>query len=274
MRAKYYTSILSSLLFLNVSAQEASIVQSDDSLSKAYQREASFLEAQKKTLAKQESQAMTHLIKTKVLLETQIKNLEQQVAKSTLSNDQKFEDLQILEKLKKQEVSKANAMFSIAKKANAILKNEFEANESPSMIELSDLAKKVLQLTDESSRWNLAKGTFLTMEGELSEGQILKLGSSGTYGFNDGQWYLLGPSGTGQLKVLEKSIKSVNIEEGINALTSKKLLPLYLYESLTEKVSLRKASGPIEFLASILPLLFLGAIFLVIGSLFFKLARI
>lgn len=255
-------------------------------LEKTFQREYAFLLAQKEALQGQiRDQQKSHQAEMKKLL-AEVKGLEGEVARRGVSNDVLFEDMQKLEKERRERAAREGSLLSTWKKAQKNLDEveallRFEAPEkrepvAPDNLNLAafaDLRRRSVEVLRASTQVSEQKGVYLSAEGRLIEGQLVRLGRVGAYGLNQGESHLLGPDGKGRLSVVEPDPQKASLHWLDSTQASGRLLPVFLFESLTEKAVLKKPATWADRLADSIPILLLAALFAMVGGLFFVLAR-
>lgn len=257
-----------------------------DALLSAYQREYAFLVAQKSALQRQQTQMEARAKKNEKDLERSIRSLESDLVKTQSANERSIELVQQLEKRKREEQGRATVLSSLWKRAYrnnkevehslALSSEKLEIDAAPpedvSLKDIALLGGKAMNLLSRSNDVEEVQGTYLNEKKKLVESKILRVGRVAAFAFNDQKVSLLGPDGAGHLQEMENDssgrVKKFLQQEEVS------IVPLFLFQSLQEKATLKKPAGFWDGFADLLPALFLGMLFLMVGWLFFQLSRV
>jgi len=270
--------IVLAFLFTAFQGHAQSTASVEDDLLKAYQREYAFLAAQNESLKAQARKVADQQRKKLQEAQTAIRQLEARVVASQSESDQLFEEVQLLERRRKDEIARESTIQNLWKRMKkSIAENrlalEFSSDavveepphDSVKIADLVTLSQEALAVLRQSGSPAQITNAYLNENDELVEGKVLRVGRVAAFSLNDDGYGLLGPGRDGHLKRIEK-IQTPSVDAS--------LVPLYAFESLKEKVKLKKPAGWVEKLADISPILFLGILFMMVGWLFAKLARI
>jgi biopolymer transport protein ExbB len=244
----------------------------ESDLNKAFQREYVYLVSQKEALGRQRTQMERSFAERTGKSKAAAESLQRQVARMAAANDERHEELVTLERQKKELQKRGTSLESTFKKATQTLGDfrrelKFDSSKdktpvaAPENIALTDLApvfEEAFTVLKKSSQSETFQGHYLDSKGDLKEGSVTRLGRVAAFVKNQDGEYILGPSGTGSLKVLEaKSAGSV-----------------FLFDNLSEAARIQRPPTIVEHLANLGPILFLGLMLLMVAGLFLVLVRI
>lgn len=264
-----------------------SIYASEVDFQAAFQKEYAFLIAQKDSLLRQKSEVDRQTKKDLGELETILRSKEREFAQIQSSNEQLFESVQIADRKKKEESNLQGNLAILWKKAQSeVLETEESlsfsipqqtatvfAPESLKIADIVTLGEKALSLIEQSSKVEELNGIWKAEDRSIKEGKILRFGRVGALGFVGSDVVVLGPDGEGFLKVVETAALKDSFLASLQS-GAETIVPLYLFQNLREKVSIKKSGGATEAMADLAPALFLALLFGMVGFLFFQLARI
>jgi hypothetical protein len=257
----------------------------DTELLSAYQKEFSLLLAQKEAVTQQENQLKANAQKQKGELEAKLKRLEQEFATRQAQNERLFETIQTLEKRKREEQGRVNALISLWKRADREAKETDHAlqlraekleidslpPENLSVVDVAEIGKRAVSALRLASQIDEIPATFFTRDQRYVDSPVIRFGRVGAAAHRDQKFSLLGPNGDGKLTEMEPSGDSV---AAFLKDSSHTLVSLYLFQSLQEKAVVKKPGGALERIADFTPALFLAVLFAMVGWLFFQLARL
>jgi biopolymer transport protein ExbB len=256
------------LVFFSVAAH------AEDELMKAYQREYAFLLAQRDALTREQTQGAQQQKERIQRQENEVRILEKQLALQTAENDNLFTEIQEFEKKKKDQQARDNSLLSTYKKAAKFL-NDMEMElqlsageridpvipQNVSVLDFRDIQMKGLNYLQKATSIENIRASYKTAQGELVEGPVLRFGRTAAHAVDGQSLKVLGPDGDGQFKELEQTSVSAA------------MLPFYLFESIFDKAIIKKQSSIWDRLADFMPLVILGFVMLLVGSLFVMFAR-
>lgn len=267
----------------------ASLALANESeIQQAFQKEYAFLVAQKESLVKQKRQLEESTSRSQAELEAKLRIGERELAAAQSENERLFEEVQTLERKKREEQGRESALLSLWKRADRNVKEaahalsfrpeklEIEAS-APEKLVLPDIArlgKEAVTLLQRSASTEEFVGTYLTEDNRLREGTIVRLGRVAAVAIGDSGVKMLGPDGEGRLKVLDLEPGSAVLEFLKGASQPSLLVPVYLFQNLQDRASIRRPGGFTESIADAFPVIFLAALFAMVGWLFYQLARI
>jgi hypothetical protein len=266
-----------SLASAQSSEENAPTPSTEESLQKSFQREYVYMTSQKQALLKQKQQVEKNYQDRIANAKSRTQFLQKDLVQKSSLNDEQHEILLSLEKRKKDLQKKDSSLESTYKKAqisvsdfSSGLRFEPAAKKTdvvvPADLKFEDFEKvveKAVEVLEASTKVESFPGSFLDLEGELTEGTVTRVGRAAAIGSVKDNHYVLGPNGEGQLKALEAT----------SAPTSSSL-NLYVFESLHKAAKIQRQGGFIEKLADISPLLFLGLILLLVAGLFGALIKV
>lgn len=246
--------------------------QAQEDIDKAFQREYVYLNSQKEALLRQKRQMDSGFNERTVRLKKEVERMQRELARLTVDNDGQHEQLLNLEKQKRELMRRGSSLESTLKKAAQTLAEtekalRFELGKEkvepslPEKLNLSaldpafDRAQSLLQA---SAREDSFDGNFVDENGRLAQGTITRLGRVAAFVDKQDGRFLLGPSGTGGLKVLEKA-------DGAHA---------FFFDNLSEAARLTKPATWLEALANFGPLFFLSLMLVLVAGLFLVLVKI
>lgn len=273
-------SILLSL-FLSISPAFA-----NEELQQAYQKEYAFLVAQRESIQRQTQQMEETSAKNLRLMEAKLKEGERELAISQSTNEKNFEEIQTLERRRREELGRDAVLASLWKRADRQVKEATHSlNFSPEKLEIDSLppenlslqdlgmlGKEALEVLKKSSMVEEFRGTYMNSNKKLVEGTIVRFGRVAAVALREGNATTLGPDGDGRLQEME-SKDSAAVMAFLKS-EAAGMVPLYLFQSMRERASIRKPGGPMEAVADLAPALFLALLFGMVGWLFFQLAKV
>jgi predicted RNase H-like nuclease (RuvC/YqgF family) len=282
---KRFTLVLASLCLFytqtvcaDASSTETPITNTSGDLTQAFQKEYVYLASQKQALLKVQKQTTTEIKTQTQQLKKEANNLQNELVAVSSKNDEKHEYLMSLEKRKKELEKKGSSLENSYKKAHAlihemnaglkfeIIKDKESAVQVPEDLKISSFEEafnKTNQLITASSRVQSYNGTFLDEQDKLTEGSITRFGRSAAIGSVGDKHFVLAPNGAGLLKALEE------VENPSGAFSH-----LFIFDNLAKEGKIKYQAGIMEKLADFSPILFLGLILLLVGSLFAALIKV
>lgn len=243
-------------------------------LEQSFQQEYVYLTSQKESLTRQKTEMEAAMVARLRKTQAQVSEMQRRLTRLMATNDEKHEELLVLEKQKKELQKRGTSLESTYKKAIDTLadferqlrfenpKDKQKAPASvPENITLADLGPtfaKADLLLRSSARPETFTGYFLDGEDALKKGEVTRLGRVAAFLQKDGKKMILGPSGTGTLKFLEEAHGQQT----------------FIFDNLNEEARIQKAATIVERLADIGPIFFLGLMLLMVTGLFLVLVRI
>lgn len=246
----------------------------EEDLSKAFQRELVFLSSQKEALISARENALEGHKKAISQLEAELRRLEVVAVKATAANDMLYEQVQGLEKEKKEIHQRDSSLLSIYKKSLKVLsevdhslKLDLPGKQEPPLPSqatvglFGEVKERSLAALKGSEQVVSFHGTYLNRSGELTEGSLLRFGRVGAHAMREKESLVVGPGGDGTLVELE------SVSAG------QELVPIFLFESLLDKSTIRKKATWVDKIADTIPLIMLGFMLLMVLGLFVLFAR-
>lgn len=243
-------------------------------LDQSFQQEYVYLTSQKEALQRQKAQMEASFAERLRKSKAQVGEMQRQLTQLTATNDERHEELLLLEKQKKELLKRGHSLESTFKKASETLAEfkrqlRFENTkdkEKPNVVipetlavsDLSPIFAEANTLLRSSARVEVFQGYYLDQKDELKQGEVLRLGRVAAFLNQSGEKVLLGPSGTGLLKTLEPA-------QGGQA---------YVFENMAETARIQKAATFVEHLADASPIIFLSLMLMMVAGLFVVLVRI
>lgn len=261
-------------------AQETAVpaaASSEEALTKSFQREYVYISSQKQALQKQKTQMQQSFQGRIGEAKAKTQNLQRELVAKSSANDEQHELLMSLEKRKKDLQKKGSSLENTFKKAQASVVSfeqglRFEPSGKPAEVitpedlkfeDFEKVVDKAADLLNASTQVEAFPGSFLDLNGQLTEGTITRVGRVAAIGSTKEAHYVLGPNGEGLLKALEAT-----------EAPTKSSLNLYIFESLNKAAKIQREGGFTEKLADLSPLLFLGLILLLVAGLFGALIKV
>lgn len=268
------------LLSLPLIAEEVAPIpaaSSEEALNKSFQREYVYISSQKQALQKQKAQMQQSYQERIGGAKVKTQSLQRELVAKASQNDEQHDLLVSLEKRKKELQKKGSSLENTFQKAQTLVASfeqslRFEPTTKPKEVtapedlKFEDFEKVIDQAADlltASTQVASFLGSFLNLEGELTEGTITRVGRVAAIGSTKDSHYVLGPNGEGLLKALEATDAP-----------TKSSLNLYIFESLNKAAKIQREAGFTEKLADLSPLLFLGLILLLVAGLFGALIKV
>lgn len=261
-------------LVLVFSLAAFSAIADESDLMKAFQREYSFLSAQKASLMR-DQQTSQKVYQDRIRkLEAQVSALESEIVKAGAQNDLRFEELQELERKKKEQKNRDGSLQALFKRAQKTLNENFqglnfqmaEKTEPvvPDLVQVADFSEvkdQALELLQQSASVSEIRGAYKNRQGDLMEGPILRFGRIAAHALEGSQNKVLGPDGEGLLVELD------TMEAGRGPWA------FYLFENLMDKAVVKKKASVFDRFADALPIVVMGLMFALVGALFLMFAR-
>lgn len=260
-------------IFLSLVSFVKGAIANDD-LGKAFQREYAFLVAQKVSLLKDQSQSKAQHRQMVDRMEAEVKGLEKQLVQATTANDKLYEEVQRMEKDKRDHLASEGSLVSTLKRALKALYDVEQTLklESPGKFEpvlparvvfddFREIKLRSMEALRSSAEISELRTAYKNKAGDLVEGPVVRFGRIAAHALEGKDRKVLGPNGEGLLVELE----SVNAQSSI--------LPFYLFESLLDKSIVKKRATVLDRIADFMPLLILGLMMALVLSLFIMFAR-
>ncbi|MBY0385585.1 hypothetical protein K2X05_10560 [bacterium] len=249
----------------------------EENLSQSFQREYVYMSSQKAALQKQKTQLQSSFQERIGGAKAKTQSLQKEVVALSAKNDEQHELLMNLEKRKKELQKKGFSLENTYKKAKTSVRDfeqsmRFEATAKPAEIvapedlkfdDFEQIIEQAADLLTASTQVETFPGSFLDLNGQLTEGTITRVGRVAAIGTVKDSHFVLGPNGEGLLKALEAT--SAPTTSSLN---------VYIFESLNKAAKIQRVAGWTEKLADLSPLLFLGIILLLVAGLFGALIKV
>lgn len=232
---KFYTTLMVLLL--------SSTVLFADELSDAYNKEYTFLKAQKaelqSRLTKEKAQQAADLAKAKAKAKTS------QDAYLNLSETLKAKQEQLAKIKEKIDDKKGNAEItgSVVIQAKSTLETYGiamdESNQTTDIQRMEQAFSDALALYTKLSSIQTEKGKFYLPNGSIAQGDIVKVGNIAAYGIAQEAAGALAPAGNGEYKLWN----AVGSADDAKALFAKEMRPdlnIFVYENLDKEVEYQK----------------------------------
>ena len=250
---------------------------SEEGLTQSFQREYVYLSSQKAALQKQKVQLQKSFQDRIGGAKSRTQSLQKEVVVLSSQNDEQHELLMSLEKRKKELQKKGFSLENTFKKAKTSVRDfeqgmRFEASAKPAEVvapedlkfdDFEQIIEQAADLLTASTQVETFPGSFLDLNGQLTEGTITRVGRVAAIGTVKDSHFVLGPNGEGLLKALEAT-----------SAPTKTSLNVYIFESLNKTAKIQRVAGWTEKLADLSPLLFLGIILLLVAGLFGALIKV
>ena len=251
---------LGQILFLyscNLSANSENSSNMD--LDAAYKREYIFLSSQKKALIEQNELLSQNYQKAIRKAKKDLAKMQKQVVNLHTSNEAAEARLFQLEQSKENaEENKALLTHTIKQavhelKTKGLIKDNtvFDSKDESMAINQQDLNllfdRMLEHLKKGSERTLEPLAPFFLANGELVKGDVHHIGRIASLGHYQGKYYMLAPAGQGQLKVWKEAPQAKALFKGE---TSSPLMPLFIYENLSQPVERSQKQSLAEFIAA------------------------
>lgn len=240
-------------------------------LEKSFQIEYSYLISQREALLRQKKMMEKKFDERIGLVKNRLDMAQKELAKMTVKNDDESEALAGLDK-KRRDLNRGETSFEAIYRKSAKVLNEAErslrfqerqekaeviAPAGPGVGSLSPIfsrSKKLLEALASSERFS---GYYLDEQDTLRRGEVTRLGQVAAFLSGQHGMTMLGPSGNGTLKALNRSTDS-----------------FYVFDNLYEAAQFKLPGTWVERLADSGPALFLLMMLGVVAGLFFVLVKI
>lgn len=244
-------------------------------LKEAFQREHGYLVSQREVLARQQREQETRHRRELQALMGEVMRSEKALVAATSANDELFAEIQELEKKLREQNTREGSLAATLKKARKVLLEgeaglKFEAvakaeipTDSATPEDFVRVHRDALDLLRRSSSIERARLAVRDQEGQLKEREILRIGRVGAQSTGPLVRQVLGPAGDGSLQEL-----GIKVEAAASGLT-----PVYLFDRLLEKAVIKRPATWVDRAANAAPVVLLGALFAMVGGLFWALAR-
>ena len=228
-------------IFTIIFALALSILGADE-LSNAYQKEYTFLKAQKSELKSRTKKEKSFQNKELRKAKAKVQNLQNKLVTLSQSNqdvDRKIEkSLQMLEdKSSNKEISS-----SVIIQAKSLLHDYgidvSDAKDSNVIVVMDKVFNDTSSLYKKLSSIDKEKGKFYLLDGTTAEGEVIKVGNIMAYGISDKASGALAPAGNGEYKLWNKDT-TANAKAFANAQTTKEV-KVFIYENLDKDVEYTK----------------------------------
>lgn len=240
----------------------------------SFAREYSYLIAQRESLKTQLSrhaQKEPHEIKA---LQSQIESLQKELARASVANDRRQEELQDQERQNREDERRAQSLvlqFEKAQKSLALLQARLNLAsqemiaEKPQKVGVKDFAQLFSQATEllqTSQAIRPTEASFFDLKGEFHGGWVQRLGTLAAIGQSAGESFVLGPDGKGGLRAIDSVKASGNWTQ------------LFLFSSMAKAAEIKFNKSWREWTADQAPLLFLSLILVLVGWLFVAILKV
>jgi biopolymer transport protein ExbB len=232
---KFYTALIA--LFLTTTAIHA------DELSNAYNKEYTFLKAQKaelqSRLGKEKSQQQNDLDKAKA----KGQNLQDKYLELSEALKEKQAKADKLSEKISDKKGNSEITGSVVIQAKMTL-DEYgiafdESNQTTNAQKMEKAFNDAITLYNKLSSIHTEKGKFYLPDGSIAEGDIVKVGNIASYGISQKATGALAPAGNGELK-LWNAVGSSDDAKALFGGEMTKDLDLFIYENLDKEVEYTK----------------------------------
>jgi biopolymer transport protein ExbB len=212
-------------------------------LSQAYQKEFTFLKAQKDELNKRVSSEKAKQTKDLNEAQKEVKALQNKYLKLQSELKTKKDHLSKLnQKLADNQIDAGQSIKNVVNQARISLEpygiSIEEGNQTSDTAKVEKAFVDTLGIYDNLSSLRVEKGKFYLPDGSLTEGDIVKVGNIAAYGVSEKASGALAPAGNGHYKLWNKAS-----EEVVKALFNKtptSQLEMFVYENLDKEVEYQK----------------------------------
>jgi biopolymer transport protein ExbB len=258
----------------------------EQEIERAFQREYAYLAAQREALARQRQKVASKTSADIVAAKKIAQELGARLARLQSENDSLFANVQDAERIRREERNREDQLLVAWKKAKRALEENrlalrFEGGKPeidllpPEKLAVADLVRlgtEGIALAETGSRLVRFKGTYLDQNDRLVDSTLFRLGRVAVFAETADGVKLLGPVGKGALRAVED-----DKDGNARSLLEKRQVssvPVYLFESLQDRLSVKKPAGITDRIADMVPLVFLGLLFLMVAFLFSQLAKV
>ena len=215
-------------------------IETDTDLLKTYQRELAFLQAQKRSLLKQQVEIEKTFTSKVKGVKAELKKDQDELIGLTQSNE--LLSAKVMEAERNLEtIEGSNALVDttlIQGKVSLEIPDTLWETKKSSEEKLAYMfAQASKKMTSDSSIYREER-EFFTAKGKLVKGETLQIGRVATFGHYQGITAALMPAGLGKLKMAETQLSG-----GLDRLTNSnefKVLPLFLYENTSKGIEVKK----------------------------------
>lgn len=222
-----------SILSINVFAQSETLLQT-------YQRELAFLTAQKRSLQKQkkviEKEYSSKVVRAKRDLDKEQNTLVKLTKENEVLSSKVLEAERNLEN-----AEGANSLLETTLLQGKVTLGYSEAEWEKlgsKEAKISSILQGATHLLYSGAKIEVEEGEFFTNKGTKVSGRMIKLGRIASYGLYQNESSMLFPVGLGKLKLSE--IPMGETIQALSAGTHKNSLPVFLYESTSKGIEIKK----------------------------------
>ncbi len=262
-----------------------SALSAEQEIERAFQREYAYLAAQREALTRQRQKVESRTSSDLASAKRSVQELNARLARLQAENETLFSEVQDAERIKREERNREDQLAVTWKRARKSIEEtrqslRFEGGKPeldllpPEKLVVGDVALlggEGLALAETSSKLVRFRGTYLDQDDRLVEAPLFRLGRVAVFAEGSNGVKLLGPNGKGALKVVESD--KADAARGLLEKKEVSNVPVYLFESMQDRLTVKKPSGVMDRFADMVPLIFLGLLFLMVAFLFGQLAR-
>lgn len=234
--------VIALILFANVTLAAQGKPKQELSLLQTYQKEMTFLLAQKRSLKKQASKIDRDYSKMMKAADKKISELEDSLVQKTAGNEKMINQLSDAEKsLEQSEMNKSLVETTITQSKMTLgIDNKMLESIKSNEGKLSIIFHKGMNFLKAGSQTVAEAGEYYLNDGTKVEGEITKFGHVARYGTHGGKTYMLLPVGANNFKVFEDDAKTI-----VDLKTSS-VLPAFLFESTEKAIEIKKEQTFLE----------------------------
>ena len=204
----------------------------------AYQKEFTFLKAQKRSLQKRLDELKVHNSSKLETTQKKIDTLQSTLLRLNTVSDKLSQQLLQAEH-DEQDVSDNSAVLegTLMQSASTLKVFDYKVktHSKKPAIEIAKAFEYAAQMITKLSTIHKEKGSFFLTNGTKVDGDILKVGNIARYGFSEGVATALVPAGNGIFKAWDHPAKDT--ANALNAGKSKATVALFVFESAEKEIS-------------------------------------
>jgi biopolymer transport protein ExbB len=230
------------LMITNVAIAAQGSPKLELSLLQTYQKEMTFLLAQKRSLKKQISQLGSEYNKKLKEADKKISQLEDSLVQKTAENEKMINQLSDAEKsLEQSEMNKSLVETTITQSKMTLgMDNKILESINTKEGKLSIIFHKGMNILKDGSKFRTSAGEYYLNDGTKVKGEVTTYGHVARYGTHGGKTYMLLPVGANNFKVYDDEKHTLTNLQGNSA------LPAFLYESSEKAIEIKKEQSFFE----------------------------
>ena len=213
-----------------------------DELSNAYQKEYTFLKAQKSELQNRTKKEKSFQVREIKKAQVKVKSLQNHLVTLSQSNQDVEKKIEKSAQMLEDKNSNKEISSSVIIQAKSLLEEyDIEVNDAidVSVITVMDKAfKDTSKLYERLSSTHKEKGKFYLVDGTTADGEIIKVGNVMAFGISSKVSGALAPAGNGEYKIWNKET-SADAKAFSNAQMTKDV-KVFIYENLDKDVEYTK----------------------------------